>query len=173
MHVVRGPWPSPEYRIQYELPAPVGFAYRWCTDYRTDDGRRAGEPYQRKIVRRDRRGVLFEDLWWESDGWRWRRTEVRLHPPNRWVAYSTGNIRDAEITYRLRPLPNGHSELDLRMKRRPSVWHPAQPRKAPFERDLRRLWRSLSRSLGVEYAQAARRRSSPAGRAKPRPRGRT
>ncbi|HEV2449847.1 MAG TPA: hypothetical protein VGU43_05515 [Thermoplasmata archaeon] len=167
MSLVRGPWPAPEYRIHYELPAPIGFAYRWCTDYRTDDGRRAGEPYQRKVIRRDRRSVLFEDLWWEPDGWRWRRTEVSLRPPNGWVAHSTGNIRDAEITYRLRPLPNGHSELDLRMRRRPSVWHPTQPRKAPFERDLRRLWRSLARALGREYAKTSRARA-PTSRGAPR-----
>ena len=153
MRGANGPWPAPVYEIRIELPAPLDSAYRWCTDYRSDDGRRAGEGYERRVLRRTRRTVLFEDTWWERDGWRWRRTEVELHPPDRWVAHSTGNVRDARITYRLHELPSGHTQLELRMLRRPSVWHPEQPRKAAFESYLRSMWGSLARALASERAK--------------------
>jgi hypothetical protein len=168
VRAARGPWPPPAYGIRYELPAPLGYAYRWCTDYDPGDGRRSGEKYERRILRRDRRGTLFEDTWWERDGWRWRRTEVELHPPDGWVAHSTGNVRDARITYRLRELPNGHTELDLRMLRRPSVWRPQQPAKATFERGLRRMWGSLARSLASEYARSRGGTPPPKSRSPPR-----
>ncbi|HTT14256.1 MAG TPA: hypothetical protein VMG81_00515 [Thermoplasmata archaeon] len=154
-------WPPPEYRITADFDAPLAFVFDWCTDYRTDDAARAGEHYDRRILQRTAREVLYEDLWWEPDGWRWRRTRVALRPPDQWLAESRGNYRDARIEYRLTELPRGRTRLALRMRRRPVPDHPGQPARGPFERGLRTLWRHYRTALEADYARAVR---SPARR---------
>lgn len=145
-------WPPPRYRITVEFEAPLPFVFRWCTDYRTDDAKRAGETYDRRILRRTRHEVLYEDLWWAKDGWRWRRTRVRLRPPDRWHADSVGNIRDARIDYRLTQLPQERTRLTLEMRRRPAPGRGRQPSRRALESELRSLWgryrRALERDLG-------------------------
>ena len=152
-------WPAPVYRIQVDLSAPLSFVYRWCTDYRSDDGRRAGEVYDRRILSRSPRRVVYEDLWWRPDGWRWRRYAVTLRPPDRWHADSIGNVRDACIDYRLVPRGPDRTRLYLRLRRRPGPRAPHQPSRRSGERDLRGLWRNLSRALAADYRNHAKRRA--------------
>lgn len=147
-------WPAPEYRSRTEFRAPVPFVFRWCTDYRPGDDRLAGETYERRVISRTARRVVYEDLWWGHDGWRWRRNEVSLHPPNRWHARSIGNIRDADLDYRLTALPGERTRLDLRMRRRPGVRQPRQPAKRELEAELRRLWENYRRALESDYRKA-------------------
>jgi len=161
-------WPSPVYRIRVEFDAPMSFVYRWCTDYRPDDGARAGERYERRILRRTTREVVYEDLWWEKDGWRWRRYRISLRPPDRWHADSHGNIREARIDYHLTELPGQRTRLDFEMRRRPAPGRPGQPSKRTLERELRTLWGRFSAELARDYRRGHRSR-----RRSPRARGRS
>jgi hypothetical protein len=131
--------------------APLGFVFRWCTDYRSDDAVRAGELYERRVIERGPRRVVLEDLWWEPDGWRWRRSEVTLRPPNRWSVDSVGNLRDAHIEYVLTERSRERTELDIRMLRRPGSRQKRQPPKRKFEAEVTRMWRHLSASLESDY----------------------
>lgn len=158
----RGPamplWPPPLYQIRATFRVPLPFAYRWCTDYRPQDSKLAGEHYERRIILRSARRVLFEDLWWESDGWRWRRYDVTLHPPNRWSADSVGNVRDAAIQYRLTALAPEKTALDLTLRRRPGARGGRQPSKAAMEAELRSLWSNFGRELEADYRRSKLRR---------------
>jgi hypothetical protein len=147
-------WPPPVYEIQVEFRAPLSFVYGWCTDYRPGDDRLAGERWERRIISRSSRRVLYEDLWWSPDGWSWRRYDVSLRPPNRWVARSIGNVRDARIDYHLTTLPDGRTRLDLRMHRRPGPRQSRQPSKKVLEKELVRLWRNYSRALEADYRRS-------------------
>ena len=149
-------WPPPVYRARMNFRAPLSFVYRWCTDYRPDDSRLIGEEFERRILTRTRRHVLFEDLWWEPDGWRWRRSDVALQPPGLWVAESLGNVRDAHIEYRLTALPDDRTRLDLTKRRRPSRRVPRQPPKAELEKELDEMWRDYARSLERDYRKSHR-----------------
>ncbi len=153
-------WPPPEYRMRTTINAPLDFVYRWCTDYRSDDARRAGEKYNRRVIARTRQRVLFEDLWWEPDGWRWRRSDVTLLPPDRWHADSIGNGRTASIEYRLTDLPRERTQLEIRMRRRPGLRSTENPPKAHLERELRVMWRHFGSALETDYRRGRRRRSS-------------
>lgn len=151
-------WPPPEYRFSTEFDAPRAFVYRWCTDYRPEDGTITGERYERRILRRTRSEVVFDDLWWERDGGRWRRYRVRLTPPGAWHADSTANFRTASIDYRLVALPGDRTRLHLRMRRRPTELFPAQPTPAAMHRELRRMWSRLGRQLERDYRASGRAR---------------
>jgi hypothetical protein len=155
-------WPPPVYEMDVEFDAPIAFVYRWCTDYSARDGALSGEPYERRIVSRSKRRVVLEDLWWEPDGWRWRRSDVTLRPPMGWRADSVGNIRDARIDYRLTAPGEERTHLHIRMLRRPGSRSNGQPPKRAFERQVEAMWRRLARHLEHDYRRA--------GRARPRPR---
>lgn len=147
-------WPAPTYQIRVVFRAPLRFVFDWCTDYRSDDARRAGEDYDRRIISRGPRRVVYEDLWWKPDGWRWRRNEVHLDPPTRWHSESIGTYRDADLDYRLRSLESGRTELALRVRRRPGPRDPRQPAKRTLERELRKLWGNYRRALEEDYRAA-------------------
>ncbi|MFZ0892056.1 MAG: hypothetical protein WB778_09810 [Thermoplasmata archaeon] len=147
-------WPPPRYQIQIDFHAPLDFVYRWCTDYGSDDARRSGDEYERRVVQRTSRRVVIEDLWWESDGWRWRRSEVMLRPPNRWEAMSFGNVRDARIEYHLTALSPDRTRLNLRMRRRPGVRNRKQAPKKAMEEELRHMWGKFGKSLEKDYQRS-------------------
>jgi hypothetical protein len=149
-------WPPPVYRIQTEFDVPFEFAYRWCTDFQPDDSRRSKESYERRILERTARRVLYEDLWEEGKGWGWRRNVVTLMPPDHWHADSYGTFRTGSIDYRLGALPGDRCSFELVMRRRPSEAFPKQPAKGPFEADLRKMWRNFGRAMAQEYRAAQR-----------------
>jgi hypothetical protein len=144
-------WPLPLYRIQIEFRAPLDFVYRWCTDFRTDDAGREGKKYERRILLRSNRRVVFEDLWWEPDGWRWRRHDVRLYPPNRWRTNSIGNEREARNDYRLTRLTDGRTRLEITVHRRPGLRQPRPVPQKVLERELLKEWRNFGKSLDADF----------------------
>ena len=157
-------WPPPTYRFRTEFPVPLDYAYRWCTDYQPDDGARSKETYERRVIRRTARTVVYEDLWWEKDGWRWRRYRVALHPPDRWTAEGWGNVRDVNAAYVLSELPGNRTRLDLTLRRRPHALRPSQPTPAAMQKDLGTMWGNFGVSMVRDYRSSSHRRSKPTRR---------
>jgi hypothetical protein len=149
-------FPPPIYEMSVEFRAPLSYVYRWCTNYTPKDARLAGDDYERRIISRSPRRVLFEDLWWEPDGWRWRRSDVSLKPPALWVAVSMGNVREARIEYRLSAVSKLRTRLDIRMRRRPGLRAPRQPPKRELEAEINQMWRKFARSLETDYRRTHR-----------------
>src|SRR5437016_12818747 len=88
-------WPGPEYRIRVSFRAPIDFVFAWCTDYTPGDAALEKETYQRKIIERTPRAVVFEDLEESKDGWDWSRAVVSPRPPSRWHMRGIARSRDA------------------------------------------------------------------------------
>jgi len=139
---------------------PLSFAFRWCTDYRSDDASRSRETYLRRIVSRSRRRVVFEDVWPLDRGWGWRRADVTLTPPDRWHADSLGSVRDASIDYRLTALSPDRTRFDVYMRRRPSTIHPEQPSRPAWEKDVGRLWSNFARAMARDFRRSRPGRTS-------------
>ncbi|MGI0133101.1 MAG: hypothetical protein ACREDK_08480 [Thermoplasmata archaeon] len=153
-------WPSPAYAVAIDFRVPIAFAYAWCTDYRPYDGRLLGTPYERWVLRRDARSVVFEDLGKAVDHWWWRRTTVALQPPDRWTADSIGNVREARLEYRLTPLSEERTRFALTMHRRPTGVHPRQPPKKELESELRQMWSRYGKAMERDYRRSRPPRSS-------------
>jgi len=149
-------WPPPTYRFNTEFDVPASFAFRWCTDYRPDDGERSPEHFERRILRRTRREIVFEDLWPEGRGWGWRHTRVTLRPPYRWHADSFGSAREASLDYRVAELEGGRTRFELVVHRRPSPVQPDQPSHAAFEEELRTLWGHYGRAMRRDFRRSKR-----------------
>ncbi len=156
---VREKWPGPTYRVRVEFDAPLDFVYRWCTDYTPEDAKYEGESFQRRILRRSRREVIYENLDEVGRGWWWSRYVVRLMPPRRWHADSIGSHRSVRLDYLLSRLPGDRTQLILTARRRPTIAGPRNPSKAEWEREVGGSWQKLRRSLERDFRSRSNERS--------------
>lgn len=147
-------WPRPTYRVEAEFRAPVEFVYRWCTDYTADDAAYEGEAYERRILHRSRRAVVYEDLEDTPEGWSWSRHVVRLTPPDRWHSDSVGSHREIALDYRLMRLPGGRTRLVLTAHRSPCGVGGRNPPKAEWERSVGKIWMRFGRALERDYRKS-------------------
>jgi hypothetical protein len=150
-------WVGPEYHIRVTFRVPLAYAFGWCTDYTPEDAKLEGDSYQRKIVERTRRRVVFEDLEETKDRWIWSREVVTLQPPNRWHMDGVGNHRDVTADYVLSSLPDGRTRLDLRWRRRPKDPAAAKLTKAQREASALRAWKRFGAAMERDYSRSRRR----------------
>jgi hypothetical protein len=149
-----GRWPGPTYVVRATFRAPLDFVYRWCTDYTPQDARYEKEEYTRKILRRTRREVVYEDLWEGPDGWFWSRHVVRLQPPDRWHSDSVGSHRAMSLDYSLSTLPGGRTQMVLKARRRPYGVGGKNPPRAKWEVPVARSWVNFGRALEKDYTKS-------------------
>lgn len=153
---VRSRWLGPEFHASASFRAPLDFVFAWCTDYTTKDPALEKEAYERKIVERTARRVVFEDLEDSDSGWDWSRATVTLSPPNRWHMDAVGNNRDVVADYVLSTLSGGRTRLDLRWKRKPRVPDVKHRTKAEREASATRAWRYFTSALERDYQKSKR-----------------
>jgi hypothetical protein len=143
--------PTAKYEIRVEFDAPVRFAYRWCTDFSTEDAKHEGEKYARRILSHSARKVVYEDLEDTPQGWSWTRHVVALAPPDHWHSESVGNRREISLDYRLKALSNGRSQLRLTAQRRATEIGGKNPTKAAWDKSVRASWANFGRALERDY----------------------
>ena len=159
--------PSARYEVRATFEAPIGFVYRWCTDYTPQDSGFSGEGYVRRIVRRSARQIVLEDLYDTGHAWIWLRRVVRLLPPARWHADSVGSDRAISVDYRLSPLPGNRTQLTIRARRRPYGIGTKNPAKPTWERSVAANWANFGRVLERDYERTNSGRD-PQSRRRPR-----
>ncbi len=147
--------PGPVYRVEIDFRAPLNYVFRWLTDYRTDDAKREGERYERRVLERSRSRVVFEDLESDADGWAWARVWVTLRPPNAYHAERRGNRREWSVDYRLSSRGPAITHLSFRGRRRGLVPEKRLSR-AQRERVLDGMWQHFRRALEADYRKAHR-----------------
>jgi 2-polyprenyl-6-methoxyphenol hydroxylase-like FAD-dependent oxidoreductase len=149
--------PVQRYEIRTVFRAPLAFAYRWCTDYSPKDPQLEGEESTRKVLQKEPRRVVYEDLEETPEGWMWSRWVVTLRPPDRWHGEAVGNYRTWSADYALAPLPDGRTAFRFEGERRPSGLGERNPPKAQMERQLRSMWRELGHALEADYRRFRKR----------------
>lgn len=142
-----------EARVRVAFRVPLEFAFQWCTDYTPQDAALEGESYQRKVVERSPRRVVFEDLEETGSGWVWGRTVVTLRPPNRWHAEGVGSHRDMTADYVLTELPGGRTRFELRWWRTPTSLGKRIPR-AQREKETTQAWKRFAKAMEKDYRAA-------------------
>lgn len=139
-----------EARVKAVFRVPLDFAFAWCTDYTPEDAALEGESYERKIIERTPRRVIFEDLEETPSGWVWARDVVALRPPNRWHMESVGSHRDVAADYVLTKLSDGRTQLELRWWRRPHGPGKRIPR-ARREKETGTAWKRFAKAMEKDY----------------------
>lgn len=149
--------PAADYEFGGTFRAPLPFVYRWCLDYAPGDAKLSKEEFERRVLARSVRRVVYQDLEDGPRGWRWSQVVVTKHPPNRWHAEITGSHRNWSLDYELRALPDGRTQLVARGRRRPTPIGEPNPARAALERELGRMWTNYGRALEREYRAGQRR----------------
>ncbi len=145
--------PGPEYHVRVTLPVPLDFAFEWCTDFQPSDAALEGESYERRILSRTPRRVVFEDLEELPAGWDWARYEVDLQPPDGWHMQRTGNHAHIVGDYRLTALPGNKTQFDLWWRRRPALVEYFRMPKKQRERSTVVAWKRFARAMGRDYGK--------------------
>lgn len=147
---------GPEYRIRVVFRVPLEFAFAWCTDYTPKDAALEGESYERKVIERTPRRVVFEDLEESASGWIWNRDVVTLRPPNRWHMDGIGNRKDVTADYVLSRLPDGRTQLELRWRRMPKMPEAKKLTKAEREGSTTIAWKRFGAAMERDYRRSLR-----------------
>jgi len=147
-------WPGPEFHANATFRAPLDFVFAWCTDYTPIDAALEREAYERKIIERTARRVVFEDLEDSESGWDWSRATVTLSPPSRWHMDAVGNNRDVVADYVLSRMSGGRTRLDLSWKRKPKVPDAKRRTKAEREASATRAWRHFATAKERDYRKS-------------------
>lgn len=142
-----------EARVQVAFRVPLDFAFDWCTDYTSEDAALEGESYERKVIERTPRRVIFEDLEETPSGWVWGRDVVTLRPPNRWSMEGIGSHRDVTAEYTLSELPDGRTQLELVWWRQPHGPGKKVPR-VQREKETTRAWKRFGRAMERDYRKS-------------------
>jgi hypothetical protein len=140
----------------------MDFVLGWCTDYSPEDPKLEGDGFQRRILERTKRRVVYEDLDSTPGGWMWSRWTVSIHPPDRWHGEAVGNYRRWDIDYTLRSLPDARTQFTLQGRRTPLLLGAKNPPKAELEKELTRMWQKFGRALESDYRKSRRPRAGSA-----------
>lgn len=151
-------WPGPNYKVSSTFHVPLAFAFRWCTDYTAKDARYSAENYERRILRRSNREVIFEDLYDTEGGWIWIRRKIRFRPPARWHADSVGSDRALSVDYQLSRLSANSTLLTIRARRRPYGVGVKNPPKSEWENSVASNWLKFGRAMERDYMRSRSRR---------------
>lgn len=152
------------YELRWTFRVPLDFAFRWCTDYTTEDGKLAGDGHERRVLHRSARKVVYEDLYDYPYGWFWSRYEVLLRPPDRWTARAEGNYRKWRLVYTLRRRGPQATELRFQGRREPVGLERKNPSQRAMAAELNELWGNYRRAMEADYRRER-------GRGRPRRRG--
>ncbi len=140
-------------RYSRTIDAPLGFVYRWCTDYREDDNKITGSKARRNILEKTKERWIYttKERGVKTFG---PASVVTLHPPNSWHVDSIGEHRDISGDYSLTKLKSGLTKLNIlfRIRRKTS----AAPRKSKFLEHLDEIWTMYGAALEKDFKRQTR-----------------
>jgi hypothetical protein len=158
------PWRS--YRVSTTFEVSLRFAYQWCTDYTPEDGRYGSEDLtihlDRRIIRRDARHVIFENLYDVGNGWGWERHIVTLDPPNRWHCVGEGNYNKSILDYELTGLTEQRTKFNMHWRSKPiGLSEGPGPPKKVVEAYVAQLWRRRAKAMANDFRKTGKKGSRP------------
>lgn len=141
-------------RISKTVEAPLSYVYRWCTDFREDDGRFSSSRPAFRVIRAGRDRVARVRIGPPVKGKRRVAAEVvRLRPPRAWHVDQVDEDDLASIDYRLTSLGPRRTRLVLSILER---WMtPKHPSVEEYRTSTGRYWDVLIEALQRAY-QAGR-----------------
>ncbi|MCI4352589.1 MAG: hypothetical protein L3K14_04295 [Thermoplasmata archaeon] len=131
---------------------PLSYAYAWCTDFRSDDGKFSGSTARYRVLKAaPDRAVRIRTA--KSAG----KTPViaielvRLMPPDRWHVDQVDETDLAAVDYELTKLGPNKTRIELRITER---WMtPRFPSRSDYLRTTSDYWDKLVGALETRHAQ--------------------
>ena len=145
---------SRTHRISKTLDAPLRFVYKWCTDFREDDGKLTGSTARRHIVDKSKRRVCWVSHYTdpktgsELEGIR----IVDLKPPNAWHLDAVGEDYLEIADYHLTAVGKGKTKLDMTMRLK--YKEAPDQTKEEWENGTSNQWDTYKAVLEKEYSES-------------------
>ncbi len=132
------------------IAAPLRYAYAWCTDYRTDDGRFSRSRPRFRVLRPAKDRVIRVRL----SNAKARSLSVaveivRLRPPNAWHLDQIDEKDFNSVDYSLKRIGPNKTRISIVLTERWMV--PDYPRKSEWFRGTTAYWDSLVAAIESEY----------------------
>jgi hypothetical protein len=141
------------FRISKTLPAPLAFAFEWCTDFREDDPSLAGSTATRHIVEKG----PTKTVWISSQDRGGERRQaagiITVQPPDSWQIESFAKDENVVTKYHLTPLKNGQTKFDLAIRITYKGAHQTPTKKERLT-NTRNLWDRYAAALERDYRMA-------------------
>ena len=141
------------YRVSKTFNAPLGFVYKWCTDFQENDPKMVGSKGRRKIIERSNSRVVWRVISKGEKGYEGVRV-VWLKPPNAWHLDTCGD-RSQQGDYKLTRLGKTRTRLDMKFSLAYANAKKVEPRKS-WEAGLSSNWDSYGRYLERDYQRYLR-----------------
>lgn len=137
-------------RFSRVIDAPLSYAYRWCTDYRTDDGKYSNSRPKFRVLRLSKdRLVRVRTARSKARSLGVAVEVVRLRPPDAWHVDQIDERDFDSVDYRLTRLGPKRTRITLVLVERWMV--PNFPKKVDWVRDAIAFWERLIASLEDDY----------------------
>ena len=141
---------SRTFGLTIRFNAPLGYTYRWCTDYRVDDYKISGESSRRHIMEASSRKYAWV-AYTEGGGKRSEKIRiVTLSPPDSWHLDGYGEEYNIDGDYVLKRL--GPKKTELKMKFRMNYKTVPPETREEFLSDLEEEWEKYRKALEKDYA---------------------
>ncbi len=142
---------SGTYHISKIMNAPLTFVYKWCTDFREDDGKITGSKSIRKILIKNKRRIVYADEYGSSGTTKGDVSIVSLFPPNAWHLDNIGDDLDETGDYDLSREGKNKTRLEMTFRVKYKEGVRDVPTKAEWEKDTDDFWDKLVAALEMDY----------------------
>ena len=137
-------------RISKEVAVPIRYAYDWCTDFRTDDGKFSGSGPSFRVLRLSKdRIVRVRSSSKRSDSLKVAVELIRLHPPDAWHLDQIDEADLNTVDYKLTRVGAKKTRLTLDLVERWMI--PDYPSKSEWVLGTNQYWDELLAELEARY----------------------
>lgn len=145
---------SHSFRVSKIINAPLGFVFRWCTDFREDDPKITGSKTKRTILQKTAKRVIYVSTFRRGKHAKLGVNIVTLKPPNAWHLDFVGEEEDEIGHYKLAKLGSRRTRLDMKFTEKYKIKN--APTKEQDTRHVNEIWNKYVPALESDYARRSR-----------------
>ena len=137
------------YHVTKVLNAPLNFAFKWCTDYRSSDPKITGSGNKRKILEKTKARVIYTVGYKSGERSLNAVNIVTLNPPRSWHLDSRGEEDDEVGDYKLSSLGPSKTKLDMKFT---EEWKTQDyPSNTEYIKQIHDVWSKYAAALEKDY----------------------
>ena len=142
------------YGSSQTFKAPLDFVFRWCTDFREDDGEMIGSKAKRTFLEKTSKRVIWVVEYKEDGRVQQGIRVVWLHPPDSWNLDTCGDHREIG-EYVLSPKGKNKTRLDMKFKVSYDSKEDVSDKKK-WEKEVAEEWQTFADHLEKDYRESMR-----------------
>jgi hypothetical protein len=137
------------YKLSETFNAPIDFVFKWCTDFREDDGKMIGSKAKRTFLERTEKRIVWIAAYRENNKQKEGIRGVWLRPPDAWHLDTCGDGREVG-DYKLTSKGRTKTRLDMVFRVTYDKGEEVTPRRE-WEKGGQQEWKIFRRYLEKDY----------------------